>query len=263
MTVEPHGETAKITLDARSRTGGFLNSYQIEANIISPNGEAQSVTFMQTAPGRYESEFIPKEQGIYLIRFSGTTDTENGSASFAETTGWALSYSPEYQRIDPNPDLLLRLSALANGQVASPLPADVFTHDLKATRASQPISPLLLLIAALLLPIDIAARRLILTRQDFQRGREWLAQKLFTRQITQTQLAQANPRMEALFNAKSRIREATPVQEKITEETVLPKEHRDNVSNVEEEKETPSVPKPEQPPSTTSALLARKKNLRK
>ncbi len=160
MTIESQGEKANIILDARNRTGDFLNAYQIEANIVSPNGEAQSVTFTQTAPGRYEFEFIPKEQGIYLIRFSGTTDTGSGSDSFAETTGWALSYSPEYQRIDPNPDLLLRLSALANGQVASPLPADVFNHNLKATRASQPIAPWLLLIAALLLPFDIAVRRL-------------------------------------------------------------------------------------------------------
>ena len=166
MTIEPKGEKASITLDARDRTGDFLNAYQIEANIVSPNGEAQSVTFTQTAPGRYESEFIPKEQGVYLIHFSGKTDAGGESASFAETTGWALSYSPEYQRIDPNPDLLLRLSALANGQVASPLPADVFTHDLKATRASQPIAPWLLLIAALLLPFDIAVRRLIITKHD-------------------------------------------------------------------------------------------------
>ena len=261
MTVESQGESAKIMLDARNRTGDFLNAYQIEANIISPNGEAQSVTFTQTAPGRYESEFIPKEQGIYLIRFSGTTDTGSDSASFAETTGWALSYSPEYQRIDPNPDLLLRLSAFTNGQLASPRPADIFTHDLKSTRASQPIAPWLLLIAALLLPIDIAARRLILTTQDLSRAREWLTQKLSTRRVIPTQPAQINPQMEALFNAKNRVREnIEPTQEKIVEALALPKERRDNVNNVEE---TQNAPKPEQTTSTTSALLARKKNLRK
>jgi Ca-activated chloride channel family protein len=258
MTIEPNSEKASITVDARDRTGDFLNAYQIEANIVSPNGEAQSVTLTQTAPGRYESEFIPKEQGVYLIHFSGKTDAGGESASFAETTGWALSYSPEYQRIDPNPDLLLRLSALANGQVASPRPADVFTHDLKATRASQPIAPWLLLIAALLLPLDIAVRRLIITKHDLILLREWIVQRLPVRQSSQSQPAQANPQMEALFNAKSRVRENKSTQSEVeappieTEPTPGPKKEAEDVG-----------PKPEQSVSTTSALLARKKNIRK
>jgi Ca-activated chloride channel family protein len=258
MTIEPNSEKASITVDARDRTGDFLNAYQIEANIVSPNGEAQSVTLTQTAPGRYESEFIPKEQGVYLIHFSGKTDAGGESASFAETTGWALSYSPEYQRIDPNPDLLLRLSALANGQVASPLPADVFTHDLKATRASQPIAPWLLLIATLLLPFDIAVRRLIITKHDLVLLREWIVQRLPVRQSSQSQPAQANPQMEALFNAKSRVRENKSTQSEVeappieTEPTPGPKKEAEDVG-----------PKPEQSVSTTSALLARKKNIRK
>jgi len=257
MTIESHGESASITLDARNRTGSFLNAYQIEANIIAPNGEAQSVTFTQTAPGRYASTFTPKEQGIYLIRFSGTTDAGSESASFAETTGWALSYSPEYQRIDPNPDLLLRLSALGNGQVASALPADIFTHDLKSTRASQPIAPILLLIAALLLPLDIAARRLILTTQDLLRLREWLTKAFVSRAANPTYPVQTtSPRMEALFNAKNRVRENTP---EAAQEMPIKTE---TVSSPEKEAQE-SHNKPEQSSSTTSALLARKKNIRK
>ncbi|MCA2002217.1 MAG: VWA domain-containing protein, partial [Chloroflexi bacterium] len=124
MTVEPQGEKSSVILDARSRTGEFLNGYQIEASIVAPDGESQTVKFSQIAPGRYKSEFIPTEQGIYLIHFSGKS--EAGGDSFAETTGWALSYSPEYRRIDPDPDLLLQLSALGNGQVSSPRPAEVF-----------------------------------------------------------------------------------------------------------------------------------------
>jgi len=258
MTIESHGEKASITLDARDRTGKFLNSYQIEANIVAPNGESQSVTFTQTAPGRYESEFIPKEQGIYLIRFSGKTDAGIGSASFAETTGWALSYSPEYQRIESNPDLLLRLSALTNGQVASPLPSTVFSHNLKATRASHPIAPLLLLIAALLLPFDIAARRLIITKHDLVLLRDWFA-KIFVGRINNSTYApQTNPRMEALFQAKSRARESAQSEVEAQE---MPVEIESTSSFEKEAQMIP--PKPEQTSSTTSALLARKKNRRK
>ncbi|MBL0345136.1 VWA domain-containing protein [Candidatus Villigracilis affinis] len=261
MNIETQGENASITLDARDRAGGFLNGYQVEASIVAPNGEAQTVTFTQTAPGRYESAFTPTEQGIYLIHFSGTTDSGSESASFAETTGWALSYSPEYQRIESDPDLLLRLSALANGQVASPLPADVFKHDLKATRATQPIAPLLLLIAALLLPVDIAVRRLIVTKTDLIRLREWVQQKTTLRRAQGEVPAQTSPQMEALFSAKSRVRDNVPVTRVDSSAHEVPVE-TDSVSRPEKEaRETPS--KVEESTSTTSALLARKKNIRK
>ncbi len=256
MTVEPQGEKSSIILDARSRAGEFLNGYQIEASIVAPNGDSQTVNFSQVAPGRYESEFVPTEQGIYLIHFSGKTDTGSGSDSFAETTGWALSYSPEYQRIDPDPDLLLRLSAVGNGQVSSPRPEEVFKHDLKATRASQPIAPWLLLIAALLLPFDIAVRRLIITKHDVRLMREWVAQRLPSRAGSPTYKAETNPQMEALRSAKSRVRgsKAPPAREMPIETVSAP--------SVEKEAEA-THPKQDAPESTTSALLAQKKNRRK
>jgi Mg-chelatase subunit ChlD len=259
MTIESKGEKANIMLDARSRTGDFLNAYQIKANIIAPNGEAQNVTFTQVAPGRYESEFIPKEQGIYLIRFAGTTDAGSESASFAETTGWALSYSPEYQRIDPNPDLLLRLSALTNGQVATPLPADIFAHNLKATRASQPIAPWLLLIAVMLLPFDIAVRRLIVTKHDVVLFREWIMQRSSRRAANPTDTPESNPQMEALFNAKTRVRESKKISTLTNAEVLMPnKGESESTTNPEKEVRK----RPEQSSSTTSVLLARKKNRR-
>jgi hypothetical protein len=258
MTVEPQGEKSNIILDARSRAGEFLNGYQIEASIVAPNGESQTVTFSQVAPGRYESDFVPTEQGIYLIHFSGKS--EAGGDSFAETTGWALSYSPEYQRINPDPDLLLRLSAFGNGQVSSPRPEEVFKHDLKAEHASQPIAPLLLLIAALLLPFDIAVRRLILTRHDVGLLREWAAKTFVSRIGNPTYAPPANPQMEALRNTKSRVRENQSAKveapAKSTAEPVLPA-----IEAKPEIKETPA--KQETPTSTTSALLARKKNIKK
>jgi hypothetical protein len=256
MTVEPQGEKSNIILDARGRAGEFLNGYQIEASIVAPNGESQTVTFSQVAPGRYESEFVPTEQGIYLIHFSGKS--EAGGDSFAETTGWALSYSPEYQRIDPDPDLLLRLSALGNGQVSSPRPEEVFKHDLKAAHASQPMAPWLLLIAALLLPFDIAVRRLIITRHDLVLFQEWVVQKLpaLRPASRQGEPAPANPQMEALRSAKSRVRGSENVSAR-----EMPIEIESTPSA---EKEAQAVhPKPEQSTSTTSALLARKKNIRK
>ncbi|MDD2921909.1 MAG: VWA domain-containing protein [Anaerolineales bacterium] len=253
MTVESRGEKASVTLDAHDVNGNFLDAYQIQANIIAPNGETQTISFTQVAPGRYESEFVPKEQGVYLIRFSGTTDRAGNPAPIAETTGWALSYSPEYQRIESDPDLLLRLSEISNGQVASPNPADVFSHNLKAARASQPVAPILLLVAALLFPFDIAVRRLIITRYDVLRLREWAAQKLSSRPAApQT----ANPRMESLKQAKTRAREANKIEGRQISVEI------ESASTPEEDADV-LLPTKEPSESTASALLARKKNRKK
>ncbi len=254
MTISTEDDLARMVINAQNRTGEFLNNYQIEANIVAPNGEAQSITLQQIAPGRYESTFQPDEQGVYLIRISGLD--EANAASFSETTGWALSYSPEYQRLGSNPDLLLRLVNLTNGKIASANPADVFTHDLKSTRASRPIAAWLLLLAALLLPLDIAIRRLIITKQDVTRAQAWIANKLNLRPPAPAAVP-TDARMNALLKAKERVRENAPV-------SAANVDVEQSQPTVQNEAPAPSSPAPkEQTESTTSALLNRKKNLRK
>jgi hypothetical protein len=207
----------------------------------------QSVTLRQVAPGRYEAPFTPTEQGVYLIRLTG--QAQDGQ-SFSDTAGWTLSYSPEYRNIESNPDLLLRLANLTGGTVASADPADAFTHDLSASRASRPIWPWLLTLAALLFPFDIAARRLILTRQDWVK---FMARLGFRRQV-KAQQEERSERMDALLQAKRRVQQEPPAQ---VAPPVTPELKNEKV-------ETPKKAPPAEPSaSTTASLLARKKAMRK
>ncbi len=269
MQVSLDDGKAHVTLDARSRSGGFLNGYQVQANVVAPGGETQPVTLRQVAPGRYETFFDPKEQGVYLVRFSGQAADGDGSAgqSFAQTDGWTLSYSPEYRRIESDPDLLLRLAALTGGKAATANPADAFLHNLKATGASRPIWPWLLLLAALLLPFDVASRRLILTRQDWARFIETLTARLRPGKREKAAVAQS-ARMSALMQAKERAREGVkPAPEAPIPSQPTPKIPSQPAPN-EAPAPVPSAPKtdapadPSAPTSTTASLLARKKNLR-
>ncbi|HEX6033201.1 MAG TPA: glutamine amidotransferase, partial [Anaerolineales bacterium] len=268
MSVASEGEQARLTLDANSLTGEFLNGYRVETNIIAPGGTAQTVSLKQVAPGRYEAVFNPTEQGVYLIHFSGTSQDGQNSHSFAETTGWALSYSPEYKHLESDLDLLLRLATVSGGKVASSDPAEAFAHDLRATRAARPIWPALLLIAALLLPFDIASRRLIITRQDLARWREWAMGKPGGQKTPSAQPVQPAPHVQALFKAKSRASEnmpstpLTPIQvdhaQPIEIEPIKPEPSKE-----EKIPQEPVSSHPETGGSTTSSLLARKKALKK
>lgn len=261
---------AHVTLDARSRSGGFLNGYQIKANVVGPDGKAQAVTLRQIAPGRYETFFDPNEQGVYLLRFDGQPENGVAGQSFAQTNGWTLSYSPEYRRIESDPDLLLRLAALTGGKLATANPAEIFTHDLQATGAATPLWPWLLLTAALLLPLDVASRRLILTRHDWVRFGEALRERL-RRQPGEAVPAAQTQRMSALRQAKERTREeykpAPGPGPVIVNPRPAPKDPV-QINPVEAARPVSQEPKPEapanpqEPASTAASLLARKKSQR-
>lgn len=250
MNINSEGESAQLVLDAFSSGGDFLNGYEIEASIVSPNGEVQSVTLTQVAPGRYTTEFMPTEPGVYLIHFAGTSES---GAALAETTGWTLTYSPEYRRLQPDLDLLVRLTTLTGGEVASADPASIFTHDLSGSRASRPIWGWLILLAILLLPFDIAVRRLILTQQDFLRLREFLFSR-FKLPSREAIPQESTASMNALRQAKVRARENLQTPARNEESVSLPIE-----PVTPPVKETASKPEV----STTSALLERKKKLKK
>ena len=247
MNVTLEGEQARLTLDALNRGGEFLNGYQIEANIVAPNGDTQAMTLQQVAPGRYAGNFHPTEQGVYLIRFTGQSTDSAAGGSFSQTAGWTMTYSPEYQRLESDPDLLLRLATITDGKVGSVTPAEIFTHDLSGSRAARPIAPWLIALAALLLPFDVASRRLILTKQDFIRLRESISARLTRKKVE----AKSAPRMTALFQAKDRARSNQPPA------SIPPAP--------EGTQEPPSAKSPTTPTdkSTAESLLAHKKRLRK
>ena len=177
------GERARLTVDAQDAGGAFLNDLSLSANVVSPSGETQTVPLAPVAPGRYEGAFTPQTEGAYFIGVGTTDAATSGSGQPAAgglqtTAGWVLGYSPEYAALDSNPALLNALSAQTGGRVLSasgeggPGAAAVFDHDLAAAPARRPLWPWLTLAAALLLPLDVAARRLTLTRRDWARAWE-------------------------------------------------------------------------------------------
>lgn len=264
MSVVLEGEQARVTLDARTPSGDFVNGYDVQGNIVAPDGGTRSITFQQVAPGQYEAVFTPTQQGVYLFRLSGTSGTE-AADSFSETKGWTLSYSPEYASLESDPDLLLRLIAVAGGKVLSSNPADAFTHDLRATHASLPLWPWLILLAAILLPFDIAVRRLILTRQDWARIRSWFGETLLRRPISEP-APRPSPQMQALFKAKDRARVDAPASSPPLVETSVSQPLAQPLEQADEPKPEPILQKPAPPPAqadTTASLLAHKKAQRK
>ncbi|MCB9421650.1 MAG: VWA domain-containing protein [Ardenticatenaceae bacterium] len=193
------GEQAKLTVDARDSSGAFLNNLQTEANVVAPDGSVTNLALQQVAPGRYEAEFSPQTDGAYFIRVAGTGEGED--VTIGQTSGWVLGYSPEYRQFESNPQLLESLAELTGGQDLSGLETAVFSHTLPSDVTRRPIWPWLTLAAVVLLPFDIALRRLVITRRDWQRAWATTFGRLFP---APAPIPAQSEQVARLFQAKQR-----------------------------------------------------------
>lgn len=193
------GSEASVTVDTRRADGDFFNDLEMTANVVAPDGAVSQLTLQQTAPGRYEGAFDPERQGAYLIGIAGQTGSDE-EAAVAQTSGWVLGYSPEYRNLRTNEALLQSLSAVTGGRTIGNDPAAAFTHNLPTNAATRPIWPWLLLIAVVLLPVDIATRRLTVTISDVQRA--WA--RISGRVLAQEEGIERSAQVERLFAAKER-----------------------------------------------------------
>ncbi len=217
MQVRLDDEQAILTVDTAGSllaegSDLYLDGYSMQANSVDPQGQSQVVSLSQVAPGKYEGSFTPKKEGVYLIHVTGEPPAGRGMP-VAATNGWVYAYSAEYRQLDADPDALYRVALAGNGKVASSDPADAFEHSLSAPGATHPLWKWLVLLAALLLPIDIALRRLTISQSDLRKGRTWVLSKLQKLQPVPAAAESRSERMEGLMKVK---RKNQPKDQSIT-----------------------------------------------
>jgi uncharacterized membrane protein len=246
--IESHVETrdgqSVLVVDALDDHGGLINGLNLKAAVVDPKLGSQPIQLQQVAPGRYEAPFDATTEGAYLIGVQGQTSSTDPIA-VAQTTGWVLSYSPEYRLRNTNTTLLQDIAALTNGKVLNAQPDLVFNHDLREEHATTALWPYLLLAALLFLPEDVAVRRLIVTQSDLIKVRAWLRQRLGIQdRIAQSHAMSAQ--LSQLMSVKSRVGGVTPTEP--TPPIVEPEAPKSTA---------PVTPAPTSPASTYGALKTR------
>ena len=115
--------------------------------------------------GRHVQRREPRRvPGAYLVSVDVSDD---GRSLYRETLGAVRSYSSEYRPGDPDDTLLKEIADNGGGRFDIS-PAAAFDPDLPVGRRHIDISSWLILLAALLLPLDIALRRVIVGREDLK-----------------------------------------------------------------------------------------------
>ncbi len=212
VSIQPgaQGGQDQLLVEARSATGDYLNGYRLQARLVAPDGNPQTVALRQVAPGQYIAGVETGQPGAYLVAVTGDPPPgASNQAAIGETAGWALPYSAEYRSREQDERLLERITALAGGVVRTvdDGAGDVFAHTLPAGLAVHPVWNWLLALAAALLPLDIAARRLLLNLADVRR---LLARLRPAAPAAQPARPPRSARLDALFQAKERA--APPAQ---------------------------------------------------
>ena len=234
---------ARIIVDARNDDGAFLNNLPLEAVVLSPTGEPQTVRLFQTAPGRYEALFYPDVEGAYFITVNGRNVQ---GETIQEVRGWVLGYSAEYIQNTPNARLLGIIADITDGQDLGDEPTAAFAITQEPRTAIAPIWPLLLWIAIIILPFDIAVRRLIITRSDMRRLRAFITGESLTPDAP-------DERLSSLFSARDRARQLTQAGESDTGTIAALRKARANREASEPDAaDGPSYQQPE-PPSRFAA----------
>jgi hypothetical protein len=113
------GDAIKVVTDLLSRDGRFLNHLKVKANITAPDQASQERTFQQSAPGRYESKFVPAARGIHFVSLYAEGNAGEAPLPMA-TIPYIAPYPKEYRELKPNLSLLSRLAEETGGEMLDP-----------------------------------------------------------------------------------------------------------------------------------------------
>jgi hypothetical protein len=152
-------ERGEVTfkLDTRDRDGRFLDEVVPALALVEPSGTAKPVALQHTAPGLVEASF-PLETFGDFVRMR--VETRLGE-QLVGLRNWAVveSYPPEYRAAATDTAFLDHLSRTTGGR-REPLPSASFEFDGPPARGLEDLWRLCALLAALLLPLDLALRRI-------------------------------------------------------------------------------------------------------
>lgn len=193
---------AEINLEAVNQAGYPMNFLQAQATLIYPDLSTEQLTLTQIGPGSYQATSEVTQPGTYLVRL-GVNDGDRSMGQL--TMGLVVPYSPEYKSTGIEINLLGELARLTGGGELGNAVSAFERHDnLQFSESAQEIWPTLLLLAALLFPVDVGLRRLLVTGTEWRKAKEWLQERLTWRR----QRVSAPPRvLGQLFKARDRARQ--------------------------------------------------------
>ena len=164
------GGRTTLHVESVEPDGSARDFYDTSAVVVSPDFTSANVDLVQIAPGVYEVPLGEIDPGAYAVR---VTQTRAGTTPLGRTVGLVAPTAAEYRVLGANEPFLSAVRTATGGtEVLTPL--DPWVHDLDQTSRFTDLWPLLLVLALLLWPLDIALRRVSVGRREFAAAGAWV-----------------------------------------------------------------------------------------
>jgi hypothetical protein len=191
MNTEYRDGKIKVVVEARTQDGKPDTSLRLRGGLTTPGGKLgeagkkQELRFVQKNSGMYEAEVKADEAGSYFLNAQATRvrkiktpdgkerEIEEGTDSVR--SGVTLPYSPEFTDLESNTPLLEEIARMTGGKeyvddsdllTEEAKKGSVFRSPVERSRFSLPFHYWLLLLAATLLLLDVAVRRLAFSPEE-------------------------------------------------------------------------------------------------
>jgi hypothetical protein len=128
---------------------------------VGPDLSRTTVDLQPDQPGHYTGSFLARGQGSYFV----TVEARGSGHAQAGQATLDIPYSAEYLASGSNVSFMRALADAGGGSILRS-PSDAWLNNLASVDARRPLTAWLALLALLLLLLDVAVRRLIVTRSD-------------------------------------------------------------------------------------------------
>jgi hypothetical protein len=250
-SIEVDGGVGRATIDAVDDKGNFINLLKFAGSVVGPDMTSRPLAIEQTGPGRYEATFDAREVGTYVVNAA----RKDQDSSAPDVTVVSIPYPSEYKQIASNESLLRQLATETSGRF-NPRPADVFTTHFRVFKTYNDLWRLLVIIAALLFPLDVAVRRVALSPELVSEVYGRLSERWRKRRASKRK-GESVESVGSLLESKKQRKVAVPTRENVP----MPSDIRidDNPKTQERQVAPTSNPNDEATADTTSRLLAAKR----
>ena len=133
----------------------------VTARVLDPEQHTTTIQLEPSAPNQFGGSFQENAQGAYFV----TVEARGASHADAGQIGMDVPYSPEYRTTGVDMTFLQSLAAAGGGSVITRA-QDAWLSNLPSVLAQYDLTSWLLLLAVLLLPVDVAVRRLVVSRRE-------------------------------------------------------------------------------------------------
>ncbi|MEN9937768.1 MAG: hypothetical protein RLZZ387_4347 [Chloroflexota bacterium] len=166
LSLQAGSSGGELTLTAQAQDEGGEPRAGLELSAVLLGAGEDSggeVELREVRPGEYRATVRDRPSGAYLVQLIATD--ADGRPVGSLTAGAVVPLSAEYRSQTADPGLLAELAAITGGRVDLP-PSAAFDPNAGARGAVREIGLPLLWLALLLLPLDVAVRRLLLDREQ-------------------------------------------------------------------------------------------------